>query len=185
MIAETYDGDTISLYVPGQGDRHFIESCLNETATRQLLGKQQPIYVDLSSSLRERLRHWISRRLGATNESIMLLGVKGGERVGMGGFTRLNYTDKHAEIWFCVASEWQGEGYGTALVRQLINYGFDELGLHKVVSGVRQDNTAAMHIMDTLGCRKVGKLSDDMWMDGEFYDVVLWEALRSTWNTET
>ena len=52
--------------------------------------------------------------------------------IGGCGLTIHNFSDKRAEIGYCIRREDWGKGIGTEVAECLIKFGFNELGLHRI-----------------------------------------------------
>jgi ribosomal-protein-alanine N-acetyltransferase len=53
-----------------------------------------------------------------------------------------------------------GRGYATEAARACIRYGFDELGIDKIVADVDPANTASARVLEKCGLEQVGTLDD-------------------------
>lgn len=73
------------------------------------------------------------------------------------GASGLVYYDDTLEIGltFLFAKEHWNQGYGTEASRALLKYGFEKLGLQKIVCRACVDNKAAVVVMERIGMRHV------------------------------
>jgi RimJ/RimL family protein N-acetyltransferase len=53
-----------------------------------------------------------------------------------------------------------GRGYATEAARACVRYGFEELGLEKIVADVDPANTASARVLEKCGLEQVGTLDD-------------------------
>ena len=53
-----------------------------------------------------------------------------------------------------------GRGYATEAARACVHYGFEELGLEKIVADVDPANAASARVLENCGLEQVGKLDD-------------------------
>ena len=60
-----------------------------------------------------------------------------------------------------------GRGYATEAARACVRYGFDQLGVAKIVADVDPANTASAGVLEKCGFDRVGELEDGRW----FYAV--------------
>jgi len=80
-----------------------------------------------------------------------------------------------ADVGLWVAEQYQGRGYGTLVVRRLIKYGFERLGLEKIEASIFTGNWASRRIFEKNGfllegtirsaLRKRGRIVDE-WLVG-------------------
>jgi RimJ/RimL family protein N-acetyltransferase len=67
----------------------------------------------------------------------------------------------------------RGKGYGTAAMRMLLRYAFEERRLHKFNVGVLEGNLASSRMMETLGCTKEGVRRQVVYSGGRYFDEIL------------
>ena len=98
-----------------------------------------------------------------------------GEIVAFGGLTGVDPTLKKAELYIFVNPNIQAKGYGTKATMQLCEYGFNELGLHKIYLETNSDNYGAQKVYERCGFKLEGTLrheyltKDSEWIDRLYY----------------
>lgn len=98
-----------------------------------------------------------------------------GEIVAFGGLTGVDPTLKKAELYIFVNPNIQAKGYGTKATMQLCEYGFNELGLHKIYLETNSDNYGAQKVYERCGFKLEGTLrheyltKDSEWKDRLYY----------------
>lgn len=70
----------------------------------------------------------------------------------------------------------RGRGIGTEAARLMIQYGFEELGLHRIYLRVLAGNERAIRSYEKAGFKKEGCLHHDVCINGEYVDIV-WMAI--------
>lgn len=99
--------------------------------------------------------------------------------VGWGGVSIHDDRARVAKPGGHVLPEYQGNGYGTALLRLVTAYAFDELNA-KVVRGETQaNNDVALHIFEELGFTREGVKRNTVYKQGEYWDMTVWSMLES------
>jgi UDP-4-amino-4,6-dideoxy-N-acetyl-beta-L-altrosamine N-acetyltransferase len=73
-------------------------------------------------------------------------------------------------------------GHGRAALALSLSLAFDELQLNRVWIEALADNDRALHLYDTLGCRREAHLRELVWRDGRPRDVIGLSMLRSEWD---
>lgn len=86
-----------------------------------------------------------------------------------------------AEIGFTLAREHQGRGFASEAVALLLNYAFDDLGLHRVVAIADCRNTPSWALLDRIGMRREGHFLENVWFKGEWADEYLYAVLKDEW----
>ena len=70
-----------------------------------------------------------------------------------------------------------GRGLGTAVTRQVVDFAFRNLGLHKVNSDYLEPNAASRAIHERVGFVEEGRLREDAWRQGRWVDRILLSIL--------
>ena len=101
-----------------------------------------------------------------------------GKPIGIAGFNWVNYQARWGEILYYLAPEERGKGYGTEVVKLLVEYAFRHLNLHKVWAKVHADNGASIRVLEKNGFTLAGRLRDHVWSDGRYLDGLFYELIR-------
>ncbi len=72
-------------------------------------------------------------------------------------------------------------GYATAATRLMVDYLFDELGVHRVQARCDPRNLPAIAVLNRLGFIQEGHLRKSFWQHGEWVDDVIFGVLREEW----
>jgi ribosomal-protein-alanine N-acetyltransferase len=84
-----------------------------------------------------------------------------------------------AEIGYAVDYRHQGKGFATEAAEALLDFAFDELGLHRVEATYMPSNRASARVLDKLGFTPEGLLREILLIDGRWEDHVIASLLRS------
>lgn len=71
-----------------------------------------------------------------------------------------------------------GKGFGSEAARLAVEYGFAELGLHKIFLRVFADNAAAVRSYEKAGFVREGYFQDEVRIKGQFRDLVFMAILN-------
>lgn len=82
--------------------------------------------------------------------------------------------DREPEIGYWIASEASGKGIVTKAVNTLTDFGFNSLGLPKIIIRVHPDNVGSNRIAEKAGYKLVGQINDET--EGPFN---VWELLAT------
>ncbi len=82
--------------------------------------------------------------------------------------------------WAVHPSEW-GKGYATEAARAIMEWGFTELNIHRVVAFCHADNKASIRVMEKLGMHQDGRLRETRWLNGEWWDEYVYSILEKEW----
>ncbi|WP_336960275.1 GNAT family protein [Chryseobacterium contaminans] len=62
---------------------------------------------------------------------------------------KLHY--KNAEVWYKLSPDIWGKGYATEALERIIQFGFEDLKLHRIEAGCAVDNVASYKVMEKCG----------------------------------
>ena len=71
-----------------------------------------------------------------------------------------------------------GRGYGTRAAKLMIRYGFETLGLHKLMLRVLAENIPAIKSYEKAGFVREAYLKDEVFLDGQYKDVVYMAVIK-------
>lgn len=64
----------------------------------------------------------------------------------------------------------------------IIDYGFDRMNLHRIEAMVGPDNQASLRLVKGLGFVEEGLLREHYFIDGKFYDSLVFSLLKKEYN---
>jgi RimJ/RimL family protein N-acetyltransferase/nitroimidazol reductase NimA-like FMN-containing flavoprotein (pyridoxamine 5'-phosphate oxidase superfamily) len=77
---------------------------------------------------------------------------------------------KLGEIYYNLHPKYWNRGFGTETVKRLIDFGFNDLGLHKVEAGVATDNIRSIRVLEKAGMIREGLRRRILPIRGEWKD---------------
>jgi len=102
--------------------------------------------------------------------------------IGRIGFSRIDWVNRNANIFAIIGEpEYWGKGIAGEASKLMINYGFTELNLHKILSGVFTPNKRSLRAAEKLGFEKEGVLKEEMYVDGQYHDVHRFALFKRDW----
>ena len=105
-----------------------------------------------------------------------------GKLAGSVGFNTIDLKNEWAEIGYWLATSHQGRGIMTDCVRAMINYGFNELHLHRIRIKCDSSNIKSKAIPERLGFKLEGIIRESRKHNGEFSDGLIYGLLDKEWN---
>ena len=82
-------------------------------------------------------------------------------------------------VWIYLDKRCWNKGYGKEAVLLLLEFAFKSLNLNKVYLDVGAFNQKAVNIYKSLGFEKDGILRQDVYMNGQYIDVIRMSAIES------
>jgi ribosomal-protein-serine acetyltransferase len=85
------------------------------------------------------------------------------------------------EIGYWIGAEFEGRGLVTRACRALIDFGFGEAGLHRIVIRAATDNLRSRAIPERLGFTQEGVAREEGMAADGFHDLVVYGLLEHEW----
>ncbi len=108
-----------------------------------------------------------------------------GQLIGTCGIRRKPDNDWEADIGYELSPDFWGQGYAVESARAMVNFGFRELGLHRISSWCIADNAASVRVLRRLGFRQEGRLRSNEYFKRRWWDTMLFGLLLDEWRTMT
>jgi ribosomal-protein-serine acetyltransferase len=119
------------------------------------------------------------RQLAEDDGTQLVIVGADGAIAGVVGFHRINWANRATSIGYWLAADRQGRGLMTAAVRALVDYAFDERGLHRIEIAAAVDNARSRAVPERLGFRAEG-IQRGAERHGERYvDLVVYALLAT------
>jgi len=87
------------------------------------------------------------------------------------------------EIEYCIGSNFQRKGYCSEAVKSVIDYAFEQIGIHKMQVCHKENNIASKGVIQKCGFTYEGTLRDYFFMDGHYVSRLYYSMLRSEWES--
>lgn len=101
--------------------------------------------------------------------------------VGTCGFTSFNCAFDSAEVGYVLNPDYWGRGIATEALERVIQFGFEELRLHRIEARFIQENEASLRVMEHVGMTLEGYLREGMLIKGSYVTVGVASVLVSEW----
>ncbi len=177
MAGEVFlEGELVTLRTVEEEDLDFMVENINHPEIRSYLTSYLPINMEQEKKFLE--------EISKNDNEIHLLIWDGEDRIGMTSLFDIDHRVGKAEIGLWITPDFWKRGYGTEASRLMVEYGFDELNLHRITAKTLQNNTASQKIWEKLGFEKEGVLRDTSFIDGEYVDLICYSILRDEWESD-
>lgn len=102
--------------------------------------------------------------------------------IGDIGVSSIDSKNKSAEIGMAIGDKnYWSKGYGTDLVKTILNFCFKKLDLNKVYLDVWEENKIAIGCYLKCGFKKDGVLREHVFKDGKYHDKWIMSILKKEW----
>lgn len=102
-----------------------------------------------------------------------------GRRVGIVELMYIDHVHRNCEFQIIISPTEQGRGYAGAATREILDFAFRALNLHKVWLLVDTENAAAIHVYEKVGFAVEGVLQQEFFADGAYRDATRMAIFQS------
>lgn len=88
---------------------------------------------------------------------------------------------KQGRTGWGLAAEHRGQGLATEAALAMLEYGFQDLGCHRIDAVTSQWNERSWKLMERIGMRREAHFREREFARGEWQDVVIYALLKSEW----
>jgi RimJ/RimL family protein N-acetyltransferase len=139
---------------------------------------------------REQVRESLARKmtghtLHAAGDTLTFAVVvrESGDLVGSVNLTWTSELHRQGEIGYMLNPLHEGHGYATEAVRRLLELGFGDLRLHRIIGRMEARNSASARVLERLGMRREAELRENEWVKDEWQSELVYAILSREWET--
>jgi len=100
--------------------------------------------------------------------------------IGVCGLTYINWKNRNSEISIYLDHKnWQRTKEARDVLKLLMTYAFEELGLHKIYAEIYNFVSDTVDLYKSLGFHKDGIIRDNVWRNGKWWDSYIYSMLDS------
>ena len=101
--------------------------------------------------------------------------------IGGVGLNIRNAEDKEAMLGYILNRKYWNQGYTTEAAGKVIGFGFEQLGLHRIIASCDPENTGSYRVMEKIGMQREGYLREERMFKGVWRDFLLYSILEKEW----
>ena len=103
--------------------------------------------------------------------------------IGTCGFHNIDWRSRSAEVGIFIGDKscWD-RGYGTRIMKLLVQYGFETLNLNRIMLDVYETNPRAIRAYQKAGFVHEGRKRQANYQNGEYHDVLIMSVLHQEWD---
>ena len=162
------EGNRIYLRSVTMDDSFKIIQWRNSDSVRRFFIIQQDFTMESQT-------RWMEQVIKTGKAVQFLIGLKElkGIEIGSVYLKDIDLQNKKAEYGIFIGEEeYRGSGFGTEAAKLITEYGFRELGLHKVYLQVFAENERARISYRNAGFNEEAVLHEEVFVRGQFHDIV-------------
>ncbi|MFB9052483.1 GNAT family N-acetyltransferase [Formosa undariae] len=97
--------------------------------------------------------------------------------LGLFGLKLGNEKYKRGEVWYKIHSDYWNKGYATEALKAVIQFGFENLKLHRIEAGCAVENIGSFKVLEKSGMQREGRLRQVLplksgWSDNFEYAIL-------------
>ncbi len=169
-------GEKIDLYPVEEEDLERLRNIVNNPEVRIPLGYRKPFNMPDEHD-------WYKEKKEDDSKIPLVIYHKEDQKII--GVLELDITDiksRVAEIGFHIDVNYHSNCIGTEFAKLAVEYGFNELNLHKIWARVYEFNDKSLGLLKKIGFKQEGTLREHAYMKGEYVDKTRLGLLREEWN---
>lgn len=161
-------------------------------------GEAKELFV-VADRNRERLRRWlpwVDQTRSADDVRLFILRVLDQYHANLGpqtgiwvdgmlagtvGCHPIDWANRNCSIGYWVDREHEGRGVITRCCALMLDYLFEELGMHRVEIRCGTGNQRSCAVPERLGFAREGVLREAEWVNDRWVDLVVWGILEEDW----
>ncbi len=101
-----------------------------------------------------------------------------GKFIGTVGFPNMDIKNRNAELGFVVSQDYCGKGIATEAAKAVLEFGFEELKLHRIWAEHFQDNNASKKVIQKLGMIYEGTMRESVCKNNVFHNLLFHSILE-------
>lgn len=156
-------------------DLPFITSWINDPEVTQFLAAHMPM-------MEAEERRWFENLPNRKPHDIVVAIEVDGVFIGTMGLHGIDFKHRRATTGALIGNRaYWGKGYGSEAKMLLLDYAFNELGLHKICSSVIAFNERSIRYSLKCGYVQEARLRDHHFAKGKYWDEVRLAVFRKHW----
>ena len=107
--------------------------------------------------------------------------LEDGRLIGTCGLFRWNRSWRNCVTGYELARDCHGQGYMREALAAILDYGFDEMGLHRVQAEAHGSNEGSIGLAKRMGFQLEGVHREQAFWNGSFHDLHCYSLLAPEW----
>jgi len=174
MYGPVIQGKLVSLRPPRPDDAPLMITWFEDLEITRFLALRHPPNLDYE-------KEWLDKVARDPNSVIWVV-EHDGTVVGVTGIHEINWKFGYGTTGTIIGDKRQwGKGLARELMQLRARYAFIELPLRKLKSQYYDGNVASGRAQAAAGYREVGRGRKEVFIGGEWRDVIMTEVLREDW----
>ena len=101
--------------------------------------------------------------------------------VGDLGIHFIDSANKQVEIGCTLTKDFQHKGFATESVMKVIDYLFNDLNKHRIITSIDPDNKNSIRLVERIGFRKEAHFVESLLINGIWVDDLIYALIEKEW----
>jgi RimJ/RimL family protein N-acetyltransferase len=102
--------------------------------------------------------------------------------IGDMGVHFLDPNGQQVELGITLNKDFQNKGYATESVKRVIDYLFNDLKKHRIITSIDPENTSSVRLVERMGFRKEAHFMKSLLINGKWVDDVIYAMIEEDWS---
>jgi RimJ/RimL family protein N-acetyltransferase len=145
---------------------------VNDINIMRLAGTYYPVHE---------LNHteWFNSLIKNKENIVFAIRNENNELVGTCKLYNVSTIHRNAEIAIRIGKDYQGKGYGTKAISNLIEIAFNDYNLHRLYAYIHEDNIASIKSFQKSGMRIESVMKECLFVNGKYKNLVIVSVLKN------
>jgi RimJ/RimL family protein N-acetyltransferase len=104
--------------------------------------------------------------------------------IGDLGIHFLDKEGKQAELGITLNKDFQNMGYATESVARVIEYLFNDLNKHRIITSIDPANENSVRLVQRIGFRKEAHFVESLFINGKWVDDLIYAMIEKDWENQ-
>jgi len=128
----------------------------------------------------EDAKEFVNKNIGDNAEKFPVVIID--EDILIGHIVFYKYFGEHTyEIGWVFNPKYQNRGYASEAARAILEYGFKEMNLHRIIATCQPENIPSYRVMEKIGMRREGFFKKCIPKGNEWWDEYYYAILEEEW----
>ncbi|WP_291566097.1 MULTISPECIES: GNAT family N-acetyltransferase [unclassified Clostridium] len=102
--------------------------------------------------------------------------------IGYAGIVQISEINLSGEYFIFIGDKsYHGKGVGTFVTKEIVKYGFEDLGLNRIMLTASEKNVGALKAYTKANFKTEGIMRQAFYRDGSFHDKIIMGILKEEW----
>jgi len=140
----------------------IVHNWINNEIINESSGTRFPIS-------KENQKNWILKTIQNKSKKKLIILNNENLEVGMVSIMNIDYRNRNAELGVYLDPDHVRKGYASMALSMLIDFGFQELNMHKLYAFIHADNKNSIRLFEKLNFSLESKHIDEIYKKGKFF----------------